>query len=349
MNANIISNFLAEKIYDKIPIIKKKDKVIPKVFTIPNCNEYNDILYNWYKIDQLKSICKYYKLKKTGNKEEISNRIYNFLKYSNYALVIQKNIRRRLCVMYIKSGGPAFFKRNLCINESDFLTMEPFDDIPYNQFFSFKDCENMIYGFDIISLHNLIKKAKSSNDELQNPYNRMVISDNHVENMYKHIKLGKALGLVTEISIEEDIVDSKKRIELRIIGLFQEINALGNYADSKWFTNLHLRQMLLFIRELYDIWYYRAQLTPTVMRDICPPNGNPFYNLQQYNTIGDNNHMETIKNNALTIIENMVSRGITDDSKALGAYYILASLTLVSDDARNALPWLYESVAPNIG
>ena len=34
-------------------------------------------------------------------------------------------------------------------------------------------------------------------------------------------------------------------------------------------------------------------------------------------------------------------------SRALGCYYILTALTLVSPSAAQALPWLYDSVAIN--
>jgi len=44
----------------------------------------------------------------------------------------------------------------------------------------------------------------------------------------------------------------------------------------------------------------------------------------------------------------MVKSGHTNDNRSLGAYYVLAALTLVSDEARNSLPWLYQSVAYNI-
>lgn len=46
-------------------------------------------------------------------------------------------------------------------------------------------------------------------------------------------------------------------------------------------------------------------------------------------------------------MEYLVKSGHTADSRSLGAYYVLAALTLVSEDARIALPWLYQSVAYN--
>ena len=40
----------------------------------------------------------------------------------------------------------------------------------------------------------------------------------------------------------------------------------------------------------------------------------------------------------------MLYSGIDNDSKVLGAYYILAALTLVSHDAATSMSWLYQSV-----
>ena len=46
----------------------------------------------------------------------------------------------------------------------------------------------------------------------------------------------------------------------------------------------------------------------------------------------------------LTVMENLVNTGSSTQWKALGAYYVLAGLTLVNQNAANTLPWLYESV-----
>ena len=44
-------------------------------------------------------------------------------------------------------------------------------------------------------------------------------------------------------------------------------------------------------------------------------------------------------------MENLISKSGDKDNQALGAFYILAALTLVSTSAAIALPWLYQSVA----
>jgi hypothetical protein len=54
--------------------------------------------------------------------------------------------------------------------------------------------------------------------------------------------------------------------------------------------------------------------------------------------------MTDVRNFVLSIIEKFVNRGINADSKSLGAYYVLAALTLVNETAAASLPWLYQSV-----
>ena len=51
--------------------------------------------------------------------------------------------------------GPAYINRSLCTNQTDFFTMNDLKNIPINQFFSFKDQDGFIYGFNIISLYKI--------------------------------------------------------------------------------------------------------------------------------------------------------------------------------------------------
>ena len=50
---------------------------------------------------------------------------------------------------------------------------------------------------------------------------------------------------------ENNIIVPKKKLEMKIIEMFQYIDELGNYADSTWFTNLSRHMIVLFIREVY--------------------------------------------------------------------------------------------------
>ena len=74
--------FLKEKIYDTIISSKKKKiKMSSDEFSIPEMNEYNLLLKYNYTCQQLSQMCKYYKQKVSGNKNEKIFRLYNYLKY----------------------------------------------------------------------------------------------------------------------------------------------------------------------------------------------------------------------------------------------------------------------------
>ena len=47
---------------------------------------------------------------------------------------------------------------------------------------------------------------------------------------------------------------------------------------------------------------------------------------------------------ALKVIENIITKGINDDSKGLGVYFVLSAFTLASPAAAQTMPWLFESV-----
>ena len=339
--------FLNDKCERCMKTYKHKQKSIPSLKieegVVPQFSNYSEILNNKYNVQQLKSFAKTYKLKLSGNKNELLFRLFSHLKLSYHALKIQQLFRGELQRRYNFLHGPAFLKRELCNNPCDFLTMESMKDIPVHQFFSYMDQDGFVYGFDILSLYNLITK---SGKDAKNPYNR-----NDIPLEAKHfIKLLLRLSRILKVDINVDIKDieldisTEKSLELRILDLFQNINALGNYSDSAWFLSLNRNQLLKFMRELSDIWNYRAQILTPIKRNISPPYGNPFMNLSM-NHIQQETNVQSIQRIILPILEKFVNSGIDKDSKSLGAYYVLGALTLVNENAATSLPWLFQSVS----
>jgi hypothetical protein len=53
---------------------------------------------------------------------------------------------------------------------------------------------------------------------------------------------------------------------------------------------------------------------------------------------------EILKQYIYSILHDLLYRSNQTEYQILGAYYILSALTLVSMQAADALPWLYESV-----
>jgi hypothetical protein len=318
----------------KIKIPKNKQKDIPTIKTYGNLYNEN------YSLPQLKAFLKHYKLKISGNKQMLMLRIYLHLYFSDYATKIQKIVRKYLVKNYMILHGPAIIDRKLCVNNCDFVTLEPLSEINIHQFISYKDDGGIMYGFDIVSLYNSILKGNKD----VNPYNRKPFPSEILTNIKRIIQFSKILKIKIELNIETDNSEMiQTTIQQRANRLFQNIDNLGNYSNPQWFLSLDKIKLIRFMHELKDIWNYRAQLSSEIKREICPPDGNPFRNISM-NYIQYENNIQNIQKNILEVLERLVNSANSDSDRSLGSYYVLASLTIVNLDAANSLPWLFEAV-----
>ena len=134
----------------------------------------------------------------------------------------------------------------------------------------------------------------------------------------------------------------QKPLNQRMIDAFMEIDQLGNYTNSIWFSQLSAVEYINFYVSLIDIWRFRAHLTSVVRYQISPLQ-DPFFGLLpariSYNQIS----LEQIQMACISAIEILVYTGLDIEQRKLGAIYVLSALTVVSREARNTMPWLYEA------
>lgn len=311
---------------------------------IPSYSDYKSFVKKNYKLLHLKQICKFYKLKRTGNKEELYERIYIFFKKSYSAYLIQKTWYIHLYNKYKSLKGPALLNRSLCVNETDFYTMDMLKEISDVQIFSFYE-NTTLYGCDILSLYLLIKNNEDNN--IKNPYTRNNISNEVIYRMNELIRISYILCKNIKLHIDNEInITDEQLFKQKVITLFQTIDNLGNYTDPNWLLAIsnNKEQIIIFLRELADIWCYRANLSYIIKQQICPQNGNPFSQCD-IDFLGlCNYNINILKKKLILLIDIFINNGIDTASRCLGANYILCALTLVSNDAANCLPWLYQSV-----
>jgi len=289
-------------------VVKKRDEL--------SMSNYGTLLVVKYKMDELKKLCTKYKIPKGGNKDELTKRLYDYCKNSTAPLKIQKVFRGFLNRKLHKLQGPALMDRKICTNDADFFTMDDMIEIPTTQFYSYTDNDNFVYGFDIVSLYNLIKKEGI---HAKNPYNRAEFGNKVKENVTNMIRISKILKIPIDVEIKNDIVDPVKRMELKILELFQTMNSYGNYANSEWFSELTRNMHIRFARELVDIWNYRALLTMAKKLEICPPHGTPFLGTPYFTNVANSNVLNNLSNETLMkynvqIIENLVKSAIDVDN-----------------------------------
>jgi hypothetical protein len=350
---------------------------------------YNDYLKNKnilkkYKLNQLKQIAKSNKLKISGTKPIITERIESFFIKSIICIKIQKIYRGHIVRKSFTLRGEAFKNRKLCINDNDFYTLEPLKEIPMEYFFSFKSNDDkFLFGCNIVSLLHLINNKTS----VKNPYNRENIKIEIIQTILKLYNLIKIIYTTPEDApnintnsmltihnninnnrvvresiqrqnnttiISNEIVNDRtvklntmraKPLQTRIQELFMDIDQLGNYTNYQWFVNLERRDYIRLYRTLYDIWTYRGHLSREMKFKICILE-DPFHEINRERVHFHESSIEVIREICLKIFENMVYCGIDDDHRKIGTLHALSALTMVSINARNAMPWLYESLYP---
>lgn len=325
----------------KLKKISSDDVVIPSPTSIELLFVHN------YNREQLKDMMRFYKLKQSGNKNELYIRIQQYLILSSHVMKIQSLFRGHMYRRYVRLRGPALRNRSLCVNDEDFLSMDPVKEIPDVQFYSYKDKDGFVYGFNIISLYNLIRKT-SRMRQIENPYNRNRISNGVIRRLNSVLRIGKLFGDNISVEVTNDTMqleEGEQTILQRIHAVFHAIDQRGHYTNVAWFISLDMVGIRRFMRELIDIWNFRADLSSGTRRELCPPHGDPFRHVR-YSQFLSNETLEAHQELALRAMETMVALR-SDTGKDLGAFYILGALTLANSDVADALPWLYQSFAYN--
>ena len=312
-----------------------------------NYKDYKLLLEKNYNVNQLKKVLKHYKQKVSGNKDEKIYRLWNYLKYSYFAVKIQKIYRGHCIKRIFNLKGPGLYNRKDCVNEYDCLSLQPIKNISFDQFYSFKE-NDITYAFDICSLYNLIKFSLKDNNKPKNPFTRKDIDTKIIEDMMKLVYL-KMNILKRKVKIlrdtpKDELIPLKQKVKQKAMTLFQKMDNHGFITDVSWFMVLSRLRLLRFVKELREVWNYRLQIPDEVKRKICPPNGRPFCNVDMsfLNETSIGGNKDILRKKVLKIMENMLS-GVDDDSKHLGSHYILGCLTLVNMDAASSMPWLFQS------
>jgi len=134
-----------------------------------------------------------------------------------------------------------------------------------------------------------------------------------------------------------------KSVPDRIQTFFMEIDQLGNYTHSQWFSSLDRREYIRLFRTLFDIWTFRGQLSreTKLLINILD---DPFNEINRERVNLHEASMDVIKEICLRVMENMVYNGVDDEYRKIGALHVLTALTGVSVGARTSLPWLYEAL-----
>ena len=156
---------------------KMKDKTTRNKLEPFTYTDYvnTNIIMKSYTIPILKQVCKLYKLHISGKKGVLIERITTFFERIQSAIIVQKYTRRQFVKKLTKLNREFNEQRNACTNVTDFSTMAPLNEISNEYFYCYTDIDNFVYGFDITSLIEMLRKSR----KLFNPYTRTPITKRH--------------------------------------------------------------------------------------------------------------------------------------------------------------------------
>ena len=330
-------------------------------------------LINHFKLNDLKSIAKQHSLHHSGTKQSVAQRICTHFHKFKHCLTIQRIFRGHLVRAWVANGFIRHAKK--CVNETDGYTLEPFTEIPLRRMICIRERINghtYYYGFDVLSLIPVIKQTLDLKRQPVNIYTRNEIPTKTISKIIliyylvraQYPDLCKEIHQASSTDLFLQLRGTRRRAQpatqqnaqsvlaerhakpvlTRIEDVFNEMHYLGNYVNSDWFKNLNVYECITFYEWLAEIWYNRMDISQTIRQSISP-HRDPLSNTSMYDRWSRCNTPEDVLCVCIETMEYMVLDGVDEDSRKLGAMYVLCALTAVSYDTRCAFPWLYETIA----
>lgn len=321
---------ITKKLKKKIKIKKKKINIIETIEDFMRC-------YQSLKVIELRDYIIKFNLNEligdNRKKKDVILCLTNYFQIyedclTNLAHVIKCQAFLRGCITRIRTS---------CNNDTDFMLMEELTNIPTGMFIRLLDKYGFWYGFDISSLKELLKGTNL------NPYTREEFSlDNlrKIHTLIKYLEEDKKVSL----KLEEDILSPDQEIQAKAVSVFQKFDFLGNYTDHMWFMNLSMNRLKRLYREAEDMWNYRIQLPMSERMNIVK-NGKAFAIPYIYiDHMHETNKIE-LQHLILDQFNRFITEGIDEETRKMGAMWMLSSLVIVSEAAAEAMPQYIQNFA----
>ena len=238
-----------------------------------------------------------------------------------------------------RRAGPLLRFREESNNPFDFFSGDPIAEIKIGDFVSFVE-GGKGYVMDIKSATSLIDHAAKSGETATNPFNRTALPPLFLNRVNRHKTKKQAAAWTGLVATTET-----QTISLAVTDMFRQIEDLGYYTDPEWFMSLGRMELQRFYIELADIWMHRATLTPQDRARIVPPAGRALSIPVRTAVIMQQKALRPV---LLKTCNTLVSAAPARADKQLGVMYVLGALSIVSEGAGTAYPWLTDMFSPGV-
>ena len=300
-----------------------------------------------YTMEQLKATAAYLRLRRSGTKAVLRQRIHSALVRSHFASCIQSHYRGHLFRRYLQAKGLGGSKRPKGpTNNTELLSLEPVESIDFDNLINVPNDGGKDTLYSAETLNMLIENQFQSKRQAFDPYTNLPFKQEDLARIREERKLAIILkrrkaktgnsNLRVERSLNGDEDEFNHANLTRIVmEICSHLDSLGHITDPEWFLSLTSPQWRLLNNNLSDIWVYRAQLPANVRMAIGGRANLGFLRRGlPYNVI-----MRRVIDNIRCLIMSSQNR----DHQALGAIYVLIALAQVSIAAADAMPTMYEA------
>lgn len=257
------------------------------------------------------------------------------------AEVIQSWWRPRIGRLRFQRQGPAANFPVEAENQTDIYTLDATASIPMLYRWSYSDSRRHIWIFDIRSLS--MTHAQDSREKLLNPYTREELPSNAELNYQERCKWlrERKYCLVHLLTTE---MTPEQLWHQCILDVTMKYDALGYHTCLNWFEELPSSQLWLFYNELWELWFYRLQLSPQVKQQVVPNWNKADTLLFKWlpNELRHRNEKKWWQKTMLDLLDRLVSSAEAKEHKILGALYGMTAFAIVSPRVRQHYPWLVE-------
>jgi hypothetical protein len=342
----------------------------------------NEIDISKLKLTDLKNIARKNKLRISGSKEILKERVYTFFLQSKSCSLIQKYFRGHLVRYSFKLRGPAFSHIEKCVNDTDFVSLDPLKEIEFHDFYSYQDSKGFIYGFSINSLMSSWVRKRT----LINPYNRELFDSSMVSNIHALHRMKDTIFFFYKHTVNKPESVSAAPMATNIYRFPSDGIRIHPTSQSSMmsFPNANNRELIQRMEEIqqkplnvriqelfmeidnlgnytHTHWFDNLSTSDYIrylryLGDIWNHRGqlsaetkrnicsilDPFAQRFFYPETRDPH--DNIRKVCVFVLEHMIYSGVDIEYRKLGALHALSALTIVSIPARRSMMWLYESL-----
>jgi len=276
---------------------------------------------------------------------------------------LQRWVKSKLSIYSTRLHGPAMLDRSICVNDSDFVTLDDLVEIPDQDFISFKDEKNFVYGFSLDSAIDLLFKSDETYYEnftkqtknnityhqyiktLFNHYNKIKINNPYTRFLIDGATKHRIITLYARKMFKngtikppvEEVVDIKTAVRNKCFVVFQKIDMFGYFTNTSWLIDENVKVIKHFYKKLALLWNFEFGLNNTAR-----------YNISRTHNLFDNLHDIVVSradkynllDKILTTLNILVTNGNTESDRNSGAIMILYALAEITPRCVQANPWL---------